>query len=134
MILKKEYKKNVDIDRIDQLTSALKKSISSDTNFENEDLIKTLTFQDTRVYIIGINQSLNSGYEFEICYIKGEAKNFKILVQKNSFSGLHRQLQVELITGAICYKASAQNYDTSYSLKEFLERKPHVRAGVDAQY
>lgn len=134
LILKKEYRKNVEIDRIKQLTSALKKSISSDDSFENDDLIKTLTFQDTRVYIIGVNQRLNSGYEFEISYIKGEAHNFKILVQKSTFNGLERQLQVELITDAICYKTSAQNHDSSSSLKYFLEKKPLVRVGVDAQY
>jgi hypothetical protein len=134
LILKKEYKKNVEIDRIIQLTSALKKSISSDDIFENDNLIKTLTFQDTRVYIMGVNQRLNSGYEFEISYIKGDSNNFKILVQKSRFSGLERQLQVELITDAICYKTSAQNHDSSSSLKFFLEQKPLVRAGVDAQY
>lgn len=133
-ILKKEYKKNIDIQRISVLTSEMRKSISNDSPSDNNDLLITLMFQDTRVYIVAMDQNLNSGYEFEITYIPGEKNNFKILVQRNHFLNINRDQQIELITDAICYKTSAQIEDSYASLKCFLEQKPLVRAGVETQF
>lgn len=135
-ILKREYKKNVEVIRIKLITTQLNIELEDDLDIGEgqSKLIKTLHWNDLySIYIIVVNSQLSSGFEFEIGYKEGEINSWKIIISKSLFENSNRTRIVDIITDGICYHLSANTSDL-FQLKYFLELKSNVRYQVEQMY
>ena len=77
-IISKEYKKKVDLKRIESLIEQFNKDLDSQLDLDDGEskLIKTIVFSENlKIYVIVVNGVLTSGYEFDIGYKEGENDN-----------------------------------------------------------
>lgn len=127
-ILIKEYKKDVEENRIKLITSQLNQSLSNELDIEEgkSKLFKTIEINNNSIYIIIVNGGLTSGFEFEIGFKEEETHSFKIIISKELVDQNDETRLIEVITDGICYYLTS-NYDGGYRLKIFLELKPNVR-------
>ena len=135
-ILKREYKKDVEVIRIKLITTQLNIELEDDLDIGEgqSKLIKTLHWNDLySIYIIVVNSQLSSGFEFEIGYKEGEINSWKIIISKSLFENSNRTRIVDIITDGICYHLSANTSDL-FQLKYFLELKSNVRYQVEQMY
>lgn len=135
-ILKREYKKDVEVIRIKLITTQLNIELEDDLDIGEgqSKLIKTLHWNDIySIYIIVVNSQLSSGFEFEIGYKEGEINSWKIIISKSLFENSNRTRIVDIITDGICYHLSANTSDL-FQLKYFLELKSNVRYQVEQMY
>ena len=135
-ILKREYKKDVEVIRIKLITTQLNIELEDDLDIGEgqSKLIKTLHWNDLySIYIIVVNNQLSSGFEFEIGYKEGEINSWKIIISKSLFENSNRTRIVDIITDGICYHLSANTSDL-FQLKYFLELKSNVRYQVEQMY
>ncbi|MDB2695104.1 hypothetical protein N9Y47_00715 [Flavobacteriaceae bacterium] len=135
-ILKREYKKDVELIRIKLITSQLNIELEDDLDIGEgqSKLIKTLHWNDLySIYIIVVNSRLSSGFEFEIGYKEGEMNSWKIIISKTLFENSNRTRIVDIITDAICYHLNSKTSDL-FQLKYFLELKSNVRYQVEQIY
>lgn len=135
-ILEKEYKKNVSIEKIINVSKTINKEIIDEFELEEGDskLIKTIEVGDSvRIYIIVVNSKLNSGYEFEIGFEEKEMDSFKLIISKTLYNTNNLDRLMDVITDGICYYLSSRN-DNKYQLKHFLELKPNVRELVKNEF
>ena len=135
-ILKREYKKDVEVIRIKLITTQLNIELEDDLDIGEgqSKLIKILHWNDIySIYIIVVNSQLSSGFEFEIGYKEGEINSWKIIISKSLFENSNRTRIVDIITDGICYHLSANTSDL-FQLKYFLELKSNVRYQVEQMY
>lgn len=133
IILIKEYRKEVSVDRIKFITSQIDSRIGKDIDLKEGEskLIKTIKFGDKySVYIVVVHGNLTSGFEFEIGFKEGETNSFKIMISKEMFESLNRDRLIEVITDGICYHLNS-NHNGMFQLKFFLEMKPNVRFQIE---
>jgi len=135
IILKKEYKKSVELNRIEFITSQLGDELSDELYEHGKSkLIKTLHWSDQySIYIIVVNNLLTSGFEFEIGYKEGETNSWKIMISKKLFDKSDRTRIIDIITDGICYHINSKSSDM-FQLKFFLEMKSNIRFKVDQMY
>ena len=135
-ILKKEYKKDVEITRIESITTQLGNELSDELDIEQGEskLVKTLHWNEQySIYIIVVNSLLTSGFEFEIGYKEGETNSWKIIISKDLFEISDRTRIVDIITDGMCYHINSKSADM-FQLKFFLEMKSNIRYKVDQMY
>ena len=134
-ILKREYKKDVEVIRIKSITTQLNSELKDDLDIGEgqSKLIKTLRWDSYSIYIIVVNSQLSSGFEFEIGYKQGENNSFKIIISKTLFENSNRTRIVDIITDGICYHLNSKPSDL-FQLKFFLELKSNVRYQVEQMY
>ena len=135
-ILKKEYKKDVEINRIESITNELGNELSNEIDIEKggSKLVKTLHWNELySIYIIVVNGLLTSGFEFEIGYKEGETNSWKIIISKSLFEISDRTRVVDIITDGICYHINSKSTEM-FQLKFFLEMKSNIRYKVDQMY
>ena len=127
-ILIKEYKKDVEVNRIKFITSQLNQSLSNELDIEEGEskLLKTIEINNNSIYIVIVNGSLTSGYEFEIGFKENEENSFKLIIPKDFVIQNDKTRLIEVITDGICYYLTS-HHDGGYRLKYFLELKPNVR-------
>ena len=135
-ILKKEYKKDVELNRIKSITTQLGNELSDDLDIDQggSKLVKTLHWDDQySIYIIVVNGLLTSGFEFEIGYKEGEINSWKIIISKSLFDKSDRTRIVDIITDGICYHINSKSKEM-FQLKFFLEMKSNIRYRVEQMY
>ena len=136
-ILLREYKLDVDLERVREVTDVLQNIILEDEEFKEQDseLEKTIIFGERKVFLVTIEEDLNSGFEFEIAQMAGDMDDFKVIVNKSYYRLLNNTQRVELITDAICYYASPTSSDKKfYPLTMFLQMKQNVRQWVQQYF
>jgi len=132
-VLIKEYKKDVDLERIKFITTQIDSEIVKDLDIEDGEskLIKTLKWNDRySIYIIIVSGNLTSGFEFEIGFKEGEKDSFKIMISRDLYKKIDRSRLIDIITDGICYHLNS-NDNGLFQLKFFLEMKPNIRERVE---
>ena len=135
-ILKREYKKSVELNRIKFITDQLGQKLSDELvdGVGQSKLVKTLVWSEKySIYIVVVNSTLSSGFEFEIGYKENERNSWKIIISKELFDKSNRTRIVDIITDGICYHITSKSSE-SFPLTFFLEMKSNVREKVDQIY
>ena len=133
-ILKREYKKYIELERIKGVISELDSDIISEIDWIEEDkskLVKTINYLDIiTIYLIVINGSIASGFEFEIGFEPGTKKGLKVMISKKTYDSSDKSRLIDLLTDALCYNLCTSDM----SLTKFLEIKVHVRQQINRVY
>ena len=130
IIISKEYKKNVDLKRIESLIEQFNKDLDNQLDLENGEskLIKTIVFSENlKIYVIIVNGVLTSGYEFDIGYKEGENDNVKIMISKETYDSCDNSRLIGIITDGLCYYINA----STMNLNNFLEMKSNIRSHIE---
>ena len=131
-ILKKEYKKEVDINRINKIIDEVEESISKSvrTKIDESKLLKTFIYNEKiTIYLVVVNKKINSSYEFEIGFEPGVEDNLKVIISKGTYEKANTTRLVDILTDAICY-----NYNLGGNISRFLEAKSITREEVKRQF
>lgn len=133
-ILFKEYKKDVDVKRIDFIVSQLNDEISYDKDTINQgesQLIKTIRFnEEILIYLVVVDGDISSGYEFSIGFEPGTEKSIRVMISKNTYEISNNTRLKDIISDAVCYNLCSSDM----SLRKFLETKVLVREQIEKQF
>lgn len=135
-ILRKEYKKELELKRINSITDKLGDKLIHEFDVESgkSRLIKTLKWNDQiTIYIIVVNNNLSSGFDFEIGFKENETNSWKVIISKELFDKSNRTRIIDIITDGICYQVNSKKGDM-FQLKFFLEMKSNVRSRIEELY
>lgn len=118
-IFQSEYRLKVSTERINDFLSS--KDISINQNNESEDdIIYKINFGSINVYVQKV-EKINSNFNFEIAYMEGFGRDFKILIEKTLYQSINDSELIDIISDAISYKNAFNN------VSHFLEIKPKIK-------
>jgi len=132
-IISKEYKKKIELNRIEFLVAQFDKKLDKDLDLNDGEskLIKTIKWDDNlTIYVVIVKGDLSSGYEFEIGYKEGETQNIKIIISKKVYDKSEKSRIIDIVTDGLCYNINAN----TMSLNNFLEMKCNVRDHIESIY
>ena len=135
-ILLKEYKKDVPLKKIKSISSELSHNIIINIDGVNEsksELIKTINYDDIiTIYLIKINGTITSRFDFEIGFEPGteKAKALKVMISEKTYSNSDRTRLVDILSDALCYNLCV----SENNLTKFLDTKVYVREQIDKLY
>ncbi len=133
-ILKKEYKKHVEVERIKNVLVELDTDIISEIDWldsEKSKLIKTIHYETNfAIYLIVINGQISNGYEFDIGFSPGTEKSLKVMISNETFINADRTRLIDIISDAVCYSVCSKDMN----LSNFLALKLNVRQHINRIY